>query len=550
MKTMMPSSSTRQGVRPRPKASCSLSGICLLGLPIPLPSTSSPPQDRSLCLLPLYHLNALTATLLPMLLSGGSVVMPHRFSVSQVWQWVEEYQCTWFAAVPTILTHLVNWTDPADAGLADRFRQLRFIRCSSAPLASSLHRTFEGKFPFLLVEAMGMTEAGELFLTPPSRARQKIGSPGLPCHETKIVNEDGHSLPGGQTGEILIRSPRIMKGYYKNAEATAAVLSPDGWLRTGDLGYQDADGYVFIAGRAKEIVIKGGENIAAREIDDVLMRHAAVLEAGAVGIPDSYLGEDLVAYVVLKPGYQCSAQELLTHCAQLLGEFKTPSQIYFVQDLPKGPSGKMQRLKLRERSPAATAVQPPPIAQHPQLNLIDQQQSGYVAPRTSVEEKLVTIWVTVLQRAPIGVHDNFFTLGGHSLLAAGILARVRDTFRVSLPLRVLFEAPTVLPRSQSRLRPLVSSTTARLCLLSRRFHSTGQSPSLLPNNVYGFSSNSIRGRPSITSLPLASLSGRSISPLWNRAWLRLFTARQAYGQPFPSSLGNRFSRSLHPYRSL
>jgi amino acid adenylation domain-containing protein len=401
------------------------------------------PQDRSLCVLPLYHLNALTATLLPMLLSGGSVVTPHRFSVTHVWQWVADYHCTWFAAVPTILTHLVNWTNPFDEENADRLRQVRFIRSSSAPLSPSLHHTFEEKFPLLLVEAMGMTEAGEVFLTPPARAKQKIGSPGLPCHETRIVGAHGDRLPCGETGEILIRGPRLMKGYYKNPEATAEVLSPDGWLRTGDLGYQDTDGYVFIIGRAKEIVIKGGENIAPREIDDTLMRHTAVLEAAAVGVPDAYLGEDLVAYVVLKPGGQSSEQELLSHCAQALGEFKTPSRIYFVEGLPKGPSGKVQRLKLRERETTSSTPHDRTIARQAHPNHPDQQQLGFVTPRTPGEEKLTEIWEHVLQRTSIGIHDNFFALGGHSLLAAAILTRVREACRVSLPLRALFEAPTI-----------------------------------------------------------------------------------------------------------
>ena len=402
------------------------------------------PQDRSLCVLPLYHMNAIITTLFSTLVSGGSVVIPHSFSVTHFWEWVADFRCTWFALVPTIITHLVNWTDPYSEGKAERLRQIRFVRSSSAPLAPALHQAFEEKFLLLLVEGMGMTEASTLFMNPPSRDQRRIGSPGLPCHETKIVDLHGHTVPSGQTGEILIRGPRIMKGYYKNPEATAEVLSPDGWLRTGDLGYQDAGGYVFIVGRAKEIVIKGGENIAPREIDEALMQHAAVLEVAAVGVPDAYLGEDLVAYVVLKPEQKCSAQELLTHCAQILGEFKTPSRVYFVEDLPKGPSGKVQRLKLLERKTAPSTTHDPITAQQAQPNHPDQLQSEFVVPRTAVEEELIKIWENVLQRTPIGIYDNFFALGGHSLLAAGILTRVRDTFQVSLPLRVLFEAPTIV----------------------------------------------------------------------------------------------------------
>lgn len=429
------------------------------------------PQDRSLCILPLYHMNAIITTLFSTLLSGGSVVIPYQFSVAHFWEWVADYRCTWFALVPTIISHLVNWTSPYTEGKADQLRQIRFVRSSSAPLAPSLHHAFEEKFPLLVVEGMGMTEASTVFMNPPSREQRRIGSPGLPCHETKIVDVHGNTVPPGHAGEILLRGPSIMKGYYKNPEATAEVLSSDGWLRTGDLGYRDVDGYFFIVGRAKEIVIKGGENIAPREIDEALMQHAAVLEAAAVGVPDVYLGEDLVAYVIVKPGTHCSEQELLTHCAQKLGEFKTPTRIYFVEDLPKGPSGKVQRLKLRERHTIAVTTHHIPISRPARHSQQDQQPFECIAPRTPVEEKLVEIWGRVLQRTPIGVHDNFFALGGHSLLAAGILARIRETFQINLPLRVLFEAPTIAALAEHVATARLEDTTP-LPLLQSFSHNT------------------------------------------------------------------------------
>jgi len=150
-------------------------------------------------------------------------------------------------------------------------------------------------------------------------------------------------------GEIMVRGDNVMKGYYKDPENTAKTLEPDGWMHCGDLGYMDADGFIYVTGRIKELIIKGGENIAPREIDEALMKHPAVLEAAAVGIPDSNYGQEIMACVVLKPGHDCSLTELTEFSQRELGKFKTPKVIRFVTDLPKGPSGKVQRLKLLEQ---------------------------------------------------------------------------------------------------------------------------------------------------------------------------------------------------------
>jgi long-chain acyl-CoA synthetase len=146
----------------------------------------------------------------------------------------------------------------------------------------------------------------------------------------------------------MIRGDNVMKGYYKAPDKTAEALEPDGWLHTGDLGYMDEDGFVFVTGRIKELIIKGGENIAPGEIDEALYSHPAVLDAAAVGIPDDRYGEDILCCCVLKPGCECTLEDLRQHCVEQLGEYKTPKVIRIVEDLPKGPSGKIQRLKLRE----------------------------------------------------------------------------------------------------------------------------------------------------------------------------------------------------------
>ncbi|MFC6519637.1 AMP-binding protein [Undibacterium arcticum] len=228
--------------------------------------------------------------------------------------------------------------------------RVRFCRSASAPLPPSQHRAFEDRFKIGVIETMGLTEtAAPCFTNPLESAQRKIGSPGQAFgNEAKIINPEGDSLPSGATGEIMVRGPNVMKGYYKNPEETARSMTAEGWLHTGDLGHLDEDGFVFVTGRIKELIIKGGENIAPREIDEALLKHPSVLEAAAVGIPDQHYGQEIMVCVVLKAGEQCSEDELRAFCQNELGAYKTPKLFRFQAELPKGPSGKVQRLKLLE----------------------------------------------------------------------------------------------------------------------------------------------------------------------------------------------------------
>ena len=288
--------------------------------------------DRCLSSLPLYHINGQVIATLTPFVSGGSVIAPHRFSVSTWWEAAEKHGATWINMVPTIVAYLLN----AAGERRRRFPRIRFGRSASAPLAPEQHRAFEAAFGMPVIECMGMTETASVCFANPQEGERRIGSVGLPCGIEARVTE----------GEIQLRGPNVMSGYYRSRDQTAAAFAPGGWLRTGDLGRRDADGFYYITGRRKELIIKGGENIAPREIDEALLRHPAILEAASVGIADANYGQEIMACVVLKAERTCSVEELRDFCLTELGAYKTPKVIRFVEALPKGPSGKVQRLKL------------------------------------------------------------------------------------------------------------------------------------------------------------------------------------------------------------
>ena len=303
-------------------------------------------DDRGLCSLPLYHINAEIVSAVAPLLSCGSVVMPHRFSVSEFWELISTYRCTWFSVVPTIISYLAAGSCIKDKGY--HLAQVRFGRSASSALPSALHKAFEEQFGISIIETMGLTEtAAPVFSNPLDPAKRKYGSPGCAVgNRVKIVDRKGDEVPPEVVGEILVKGDNVMTEYYKAPQTTEDSFAPGNWLRTGDMGYLDRDGFVFVTGRLKELIIKGGENIAPREIDEILYRHPAVLEAAAVGIADEHYGEDILACVALRPDQSCSESELKAYCLKHLGRFKTPRVFRFLPDLPKGPSGKIQRLKL------------------------------------------------------------------------------------------------------------------------------------------------------------------------------------------------------------
>ncbi|MEO8849571.1 MAG: AMP-binding protein [Casimicrobiaceae bacterium] len=303
-------------------------------------------DDRVLAVLPLYHLNAFVVTMLAPLASGGSLALAPRFSAARFWEQAAQTQCSWINVVPTIISYLLEGAIPS----RNQTGHIRFCRSASAALAPEHHRAFEHAFGINIIETMGLTEtAAPAFSNPLEKEKRRIGSVGRASGcEARVFDTNLREAADGSTGELVIRGPNVMRGYYKNDTATQASFTCDGWLRTGDLGHRESDGFFFVTGRIKELIIKGGENIAPREIDEALLAHPGVLEAAAVGFPDHHYGQEIIACVVLRKGAQCGEDELRNFCTNHLGRYKTPKRIHFVSELPRGPSGKVQRLKLLE----------------------------------------------------------------------------------------------------------------------------------------------------------------------------------------------------------
>ncbi len=301
-------------------------------------------SDVSFCVLPLYHINAEMVSISSALVSNSCVVTVGKFSVTNFWQIIEKYQCTWFSVVPTIINYLLN--DGFNVKSLD-LKKLRFGRSASAPLSPEVHKKFEKTFNVKIIETMGLTEtAAQILSNPPNGG--KHGSAGKAYgNEVRIIDDNGNYMPSGSTGELVIKGDNVLLEYFKNEEATSGAFNEDGYFLTGDLGVEDEEGFFFITGRKKELIIKGGENISPREIDDTLYKHDAVLEACTFGIQDENYGEEISACVYLKDDLVANEKELLDLCTTDLGEYKTPIQIIFVDEpLPKGPSGKIQRLKI------------------------------------------------------------------------------------------------------------------------------------------------------------------------------------------------------------
>lgn len=380
-------------------------------------------EDLCLNVMPLFHIHGLMGATLSTITAGGCIVCTPGFEAEKFYEWLGTHCPTWYSAVPTM--HQAVLAAAAGNYQVIAANPLRFIRSSSASLPPRVMAELERVFNAPVIESYGMTEASHQMTSNPLPPRpRKPGSVGLAAGpQVAFMDADGVLLPPGKTGEIVIRGENVTAGYENNPQANQDAFEGD-WFRTGDEGYFDEEGYLFITGRIKEMINRGGEKVAPREVDEALMEHPAVAQVVTFAVPHETLGEDVAAAVVLKEGNQVTQKDLRDFAFSRLAGFKIPSQVLIVNEIPKGPTGKLQRIGLAEQ-------------------LADQLEAPHREPQGAIETALAMMWVEVLGLEQVGVYDNFFASGGDSLLASQLNARISTAYEVELPANLIFLEPTI-----------------------------------------------------------------------------------------------------------
>jgi acyl-CoA synthetase (AMP-forming)/AMP-acid ligase II len=390
------------------------------------------PSDRCLNIMPLFHIHGLMAALYATLTAGGSLICSPGFFAPHFFDWLDEFQPTWYTAVPTMHQAILTRAKENEAIITRS--HLRFIRSCSASLPPQVLADLEAVFSVPVIEAYGMTEAAhQMTCNPLPPLVHKSGSVGIPTGtQVAIMTEDREEiLSVGTLGEVVVRGENVTTGYLQQPEANVRSFTPQGWFRTGDQGYLDQDGYLFLTGRLKEIINRGGEKISPREIDEVLLQHPAVQQAVTFAMPDDVLGEDVAAAVVLRDA-GVSELELRRFAALHVSDFKVPRRIIILEEIPKGPTGKLQRIGLAEK-----------------LGLQGEQEAVIPAdeemtpPQTAVEGLLADLWCQVLCLPGVGIHQRFLEVGGDSILAAQLAARIDQQLDMQFSLIDLFDHPTI-----------------------------------------------------------------------------------------------------------
>jgi acyl-CoA synthetase (AMP-forming)/AMP-acid ligase II len=403
--------------------------------------------DRGVNVLPLFHGHGLIATVLASLDAGAGIVCAPGPDVASFFGWLADHHATWYSAVPTIHQAILGQAlrEPARVPVG----QLRLVRSGSAPLRPRVLADLERTFGAPVIEFYGMTEvaAAPMACNPLPPGRRKPGSVGMPVDlDVAILDERGRTVPHGRPGEIVVRGASVMRGYDPASMAAGPVFAAGGWFRTGDLGVFDDEGYLFLTGRSKEIINRGGEKISPQEVDDVLMEHEAVARAVSFAVPHATLGEDVAAAVVLRPHASATARDLRRFALERLADFKVPRQILIVPSLPASATGKVARVGLAAHLgliPGAGTPEPG------------------APPRTPLEARLADLWAELLGVESVGIHDDFFASGGDSLLATQLLARVHDLLAVEASFPAFFDAPTIAALAE-HLETLARKSAQRL----------------------------------------------------------------------------------------
>lgn len=384
--------------------------------------------DRCLNVLPLFHGHGLNATLMASLAAGASIVCTSGLDVGGFSLMLAASKATWYSAVPTMHQAILAQARCQDERLAKC--RLRFVRSSSAPLPPRIFTELERTFESPVIEWYGMTEvtSSPIACNPLPPGERKPGSVGVRVAlDVAIMDEGGALLPRGRTAEVVVRGASLTAGYFGNSRATESAFTGE-WFKTGDLGYFDEDGYLFLVGRIREIINRGGEKIAPQEVDEILLDHPAVLEAVTFAVPHATLGEDVASAVVLRPHVTVRPRDIRQFTSGRIADFKCPRHVLIVKEIPKGPTGKVQRIGMAAKLGFATSGSLPP---------------AFVAPQTSLERVLAGIFAEVLQVEKVGVYDDFFALGGDSLLATRVLIHLYEIIHIEVDVSLIFDAPTV-----------------------------------------------------------------------------------------------------------
>jgi acyl-CoA synthetase (AMP-forming)/AMP-acid ligase II len=412
------------------------------------------PSDRCLNIMPLFHIHGLIAGVLSTLSGGGSIVCTQGFYAPKFFEWMKDFRPTWYTGVPTMHQAILARAKQ-NSETIERCK-LRFIRSCSSSLPPQVLDDLERTFNVPVIESYGMTEASHQIasnLLPPGK--RKPGSVGVAAGpEIAIMDDKGSMLSQGEIGEIVIRGPNVTKGYENNHTANKNAFV-NGWFRTGDQGYFDPEGYLTITARIKEIINRGGEKISPREVDEALLDHPSIAQAVTFAVPHPTLGEDVAAAVVLKDTQTVTEWEIQKFLATRLADFKVPRHVMIVDEIPKGPTGKIQRTGLAERLGLAAYV-------HKEVGSKTERK----APSTPLEKKLIEIWSQVLGVDQIGVNDNFFELGGDSIQGGLILSRICEALQIErIPLVIFLRAPTIEKMADILSRKEFSLSPASLVAL-------------------------------------------------------------------------------------
>ncbi|MEO3755621.1 non-ribosomal peptide synthetase [Streptomyces sp. B6B3] len=402
--------------------------------------------DRRLNVMPLFHVQGLVGSLVASLAAGSSIVLAEGFLPDRMPDWIRRWGVTWYSASPTMHRQILDRFEGRLDDLATS--GLRFLRAGSGPLPESLRERLERNYLLPVVESYGMTEAHQIASSPLDPGLRRPGTIGRPTgSDVAILSGNGAGPLGlsevGEVGEVVIRGANVIGGYLDDAEANR-VSFVDGWFRTGDLGSLDADGYLTLHGRIKEIINRGGEKISPAEIDEVLADHPSVADAVTFPVPHDVLQEDVGVAIV--PGDQeLRAEDVRKYAAERLAPFKVPRTIVFVDALPRGRGGKINRRDVAESLGQVTAA--------------EQEEESVVTTSHPLEAAVAGIWQDVLALPSVDPEEDFFFLGGDSLTGAQILHMVHQAFEVELsPYSMYDEAHTV--RGMARLILAEKSETA------------------------------------------------------------------------------------------